>query len=255
MKSVLLSGCVCLASIISFAQPTSRVRSGNNLRWAMNGSTEVMDGDLVQQYGSSDSTAYKRYSIVTTTEAARNPHTTHFSSVQGQCDNNSMVLTWVAIQQSGADRYEIEQSADGVSNWNMIGSVLANQTQTGASSYSYNHYKNAANLFFRIAVVSRSGERLFSSVFKSPCSANSFLSVIPNPVYSTTILKIGASVPEKVRLMIVDTKGMILQRRDVTLSQGTNSLALDMSSLSPGFYSLAIQRMNGKQDILNVIKQ
>lgn len=255
MKNVVWSVCFCLVSITALTQTGSRVRSGNNLRWAMNGSTEIMDRDLTQHYGNSDSSLLKHYKIVTTSATVNNPHLTSFSSVKGQCNNNSMTLSWVAVQQPGTDRYEIEQSADGVSHWKVIGSVLANQTQTGTASYNFNYYKNAANLFFRIAVVSNTGERLYSSLFKSPCSVNSFLSIVPNPIYSTAILRIGSQTTERVRLMVVDTRGNILQKRETTLSQGANSLTLDMSGLTPGYYNIAIQRMNGTQDVLNVLKQ
>jgi hypothetical protein len=255
MKKLVFAGCFYLVCIAGFTQTGNRVRSGNNLRWAMSGSTEIMEGDLVQHYGTSDSAAYKRNNTVTISTTASNPRVTHFSSVQGQCDNNSMVLSWVAIQQPGTERYEIEHSPDGVSDWKVVGSVLANKTQTGASSYSFNYYKNAANLFFRVAVISNSGERLSSSIFKSPCSVNSFLSIVPNPIYNTAILRIGSSTTERVRLMIVDTRGAVVQRRDATLSQGANSLTLNMSGLTTGYYSVAIQRMSGKQDVLNVFKQ
>ena len=255
MKAIMITSCFIFISIAAVSQQGSRVRSGNNLRWAMNGSVEIMEGDLAQQYGTSDSATYKRFNTTNNSATTTNPRLTRFSAVQGQCDNNSLVLNWTAVQQSGAERYEIEQSTDGVSNWKNVGTVLANQTQVGTSTYSFNYYKNASDLFFRIVAVSSNAERLYSSIFKSPCSVNSFLSIVPNPVYSSAVLRIGAQTTEKVRILVVDTRGTIVQRKDVTLSQGANSHTLDMSSLRPGYYSVAIQRSNGKQDVLNVVKQ
>ena len=255
MKNVIIAGCLSFFSIVAAAQQGNRVRSGNNLRWAMNGSVEIMEGDLAQQYGTSDSASFKRFNTANNTATTNNPRLTRFSTVQGQCDNNSLVLNWSAVQQPGTDRYEIEQSTDGVSNWKNVGTVLANQTQVGTSVYSFNYYKNASDLFFRIVAVSANAERLYISIFKSPCSVNSFLSIVPNPVYSSAVLRIGAQATEKIRILLVDTRGNIVQRKDLTLSQGANSHTLDMSGLTPGYYSVAIQRGNGKQDILNVVKQ
>jgi hypothetical protein len=57
------------------------------------------------------------------------------------------------------------------------------------------------------------------------------------------------------KILVVDAGGVIVQSRDFTLMQGTNNLSLDLSSLHAGYYTLAIQWMSGKQDILNILKQ
>ena len=64
MKNVIIAGCLSFFSIVAAAQQGNRVRSGNNLRWAMNGSVEIMEGDLAQQYGTSDSASFKRFNKV-----------------------------------------------------------------------------------------------------------------------------------------------------------------------------------------------
>ena len=252
---MLLLGCFYLVASSSNAQVASRVKSGTPLRWGMNSSIEIMEGDLKQHYGTTDTAVNKRYRATTSPETITNLHSVRFRNVQAQCDANSMLVNWIATQQSETNFFEIEQSDDNSNIWKVIGAVPASQTQPGQSSYTFTYYKNAPNSVFRIAAIAHTGERLYSSIFESPCTANSFLSITPNPVYSTTTLRIGSSTPTKLKLLLVDTRGAVVQNRDVSILQGSNSLSLDMSNLPPGYYTLAIQWMNGKQNILNMIKK
>jgi hypothetical protein len=81
------------------------------------------------------------------------------------------------------------------------------------------------------------------------------LSVTPNPVQSTTTLRIASPTATKAKLLLMYSNGLVIQTRDVSLSEGINSLSWDMNKLQTGYYSLAIQWMGGKQDVLNVIKR
>src|SRR5215203_523971 len=244
MRRILLLGCFYFVVLSGNTQLTSRVKSGTPLRWGMNSSFEILEGDLRQHYGTTDTAANKRNTSVTPNETITNLRSIRFRNVQAQCDANSMLVNWVSTQQSGANFFEIEQSDDNSNNWKVIGAVPADQTQQGQSSYAFRYYKNAPNSVFRIAAVANTGERLYSSVFESPCSVNSFLSITPNPVYSTTTLRVGSSTPTKLKLLLVDTRGTVVQNRDVSILQGSNSLSLDMSNLPRGYYTLAIQWMN-----------
>lgn len=254
MRSLILMGCLWLLAIAGYSQSNGRVRSGTPLRWSVNGSVEIMEGDLTQYYGSNDSNII--YTRTSTYESATlgNPHLTRFANVQGLCEQNSVQLNWVARQQFNADRYDIEQSTDG-RNWTSIGMVPANRTDFGEANYNFNYTKNAGNVFFRINALSTTGERVYSSVIESPCSNNAYRSITPNPVYSTTTVRIGSPVATKAKMMLVNSSGVIVQVRDATMLPGTNQLPVDMSSLPTGFYSLFIQWAGGRSDVMKLMKQ
>lgn len=254
MKTVILMGCLYFLSITLHAQG-NRVRSGNLLRWGMNGSIEVMEGDLTQYYGSSDSNKVYRLSSTYANPTFTNPRAIRFSSVQALCQQNGVQLTWSALQeQYSADRYEIEQSADGY-QWTNLGTMLANRIEVGEASYNFSSTKNAANVVYRISAVNATGERTYSSIIQSPCSATSYLAVSVNPVYSTTSIRVGTPVATKVKLLLLNSNGVVMQTRDATLGAGTNQLPLNMSGIAPGFYSAVIQWVGGKTDIIKLVKQ
>lgn len=254
MRSLLLMGCLCLITTMVLSQPNGRVRSGTPLRWSMNGSVEIMEGDLTQYYGSSDSNVVYTRTSTYESPTLGNPHITRFASVQGLCEQNAMQLSWVALQQASADRYEIEQSVDG-RKWTIAGVVPANRSDLGEASYTFSYNKNAAGVFFRINALSTTGERFYSSVIESPCSSNSYRAVTPNPVYSTTTVRIGSPVASKAKLMLVNSNGVIMQVRDASLTAGTNQVTVDMSGFPAGYYNLFIQWRGGRSDNIKLIKQ
>ena len=148
----------------------------------------------------------------------------------------------------------MEQSADG-SNWTNIGIVPANRTDLGEAAYSFNYNKNAENVLFRITAVSNTGERAYTSMIESPCSNAAYLAVTPNPVYSTATVKIGSPVAGKIKLMLVNSSGVVVQSSNRSLTAGLNQVSMDMSRLTSGYYVLYIQRADGRQDVLNIVKQ
>ena len=248
--------CLCLSVLLTQAQTNGRVRSGNLLRWGMNGSVETLEGNLAVYYGSNDTVNYNRTVLTNSSNSntVRNPFSTRFVSVKGLCEQNSVTLSWVAVQQSGADRFEIEESPDG-RRWTSVGMLPANKSEVGEASYNFNFTKNSSNTLFRVSAVSNTGEKLYSPLVESPCSPNSYLAVTPNPVYSTTTVRVGSPIATKVKLMLVDGSGVVLQNREATLIAGTNQVPVDMSTLPAGAYTLSIQWQKGKQDVLSVIKQ
>lgn len=255
MRRMILMGCLGLLSLVTHAQRSNgRVPSGTPLKWSMNGSVEVMPGDLSYYYGSTDSAAsFLRNPTPASTALGGNPYDTRFASVQAHCNNNAMTFEWMAVQRFNADRYEIEQSTDG-RNWTVIGVMPANQTEFGEAAYNFTYNKNVSNALFRITATSIGGERTFSSLLESPCDANSYIGVTQNPVYSTTTVRIGSPTAVRVRLTLLDSHGAAVHSSDASLNSGINSLPLDMSRLPRGAYTLVIQWRNGKQETLQLAK-
>jgi hypothetical protein len=253
---MILMGCLWGLSLATYAQRSNgRVPSGTPLKWSMNGSVEVMPGDLAYYYSSADSAATnRRLTLVSNTALGGNPNATRFASVQPQCNNNSMTLNWVAVQQFNADRYEIEQSTDG-RNWTVIGVVPANRTEFGEASYNFTYNKNASDAVFRITATSTGGDRVSSAVLESPCSNNAYVGVTENPVYSSTTVRIGSPTTARVQMALLDSRGAAVYSREASLSAGINNIPLDLGRLPRGGYTLVISWRNGKQETIKLSKE
>lgn len=254
MRSMIWIGCLCLLTITSQAQG-NRVRSGTPLRWGMNGSIEIMEGDLATYHGSTDTNTINRRNVVpVSTPVSGNPNATRFASVQGLCSQNSVLLNWVALQHSGADRFDIEQSTNG-RNWTNVGVVPANRTDFGEVSYSFNYDRNTANTLFRVSAVSNTGERVYSSIIESPCSPNAYMAITPNPAYNATTVRVGSPVATRAKLLLINSVGVVVQASNQNLAQGINSIPLNLGNVSKGYYTLVIQWNSGRQDELRLVKQ
>ena len=255
MKSAILTGCLWVLAVAANAQDDSRVPSGTPIKWGMNGSVEIMPGNLKTYYGSNDTaTAHLRGRTGYATALGGNPNTTRFASLRAQCDNNAMVLQWTAVQQFGTDNYEIEQSSDG-RNWKVVGAVPANRTELGEANYRFNYNREARDGFYRITATTIGGDRVVSSVMESPCSNNSYLALTPNPVYSSTTVRIGSPVAGKVKMTVLNAGGAVVMSRDASLVSGINHLPLDMSRVPRGQYTVVISWRNGRQETLPLVKQ
>lgn len=254
MRSVILTGCLWVLATAAYAQSDMRVPSGP-VKWGQNSSVEIMPGNLKTYYGTNDTaTAHLQGRTGYTTAVGGSSTATRFASLQAQCDNNAMVLRWMAVQQFGADNYEIEKSADG-RNWRTIGVVPANRTEFGEANYGFKYNNEDRDAFFRITATSIGGDRVFSSVVESPCSNTNYLAITPNPVYSSTTVRIGSPTAAKVKMVVLDAKGSVVMSRDASLVSGVNHLPLDMSRVPRGQYTLVISWLNGKQEVLNLVKQ
>jgi hypothetical protein len=250
MRSTILVVCLGLLGITSHAQSGNRVMPLNPLRQGDGKMFSSNDQFLFNSPDTSNSNQLNR-PIKT---GLGNPHALRINSFQIQNDLNSVQLDWTAVQQqSDADYFEIQQSDNSNGNWKTVGIVPANRSQTGQIPYSFDYNKSLGDAWFRVAAVTRSGDRIYSSVAES--SIYNILGVTPNPVLSTAVVRIGAASTANLKLVLINYSGLVVQTRETTVTRGSNSFSLDMSNLQKGYYTLNIIWPNGKQDALKILKQ
>ena len=253
MKRMILVMCMWFA-IAANAQYDERDRlvSINPLRNG-DGSFVKTNNPLFFNNISTDTTTAKRQRISTTSSG--DPYAFRISSIQAQCDLNSLQLNWTTIQQQAdADHFDIEQSNDGGVTWTNIGMVPATRFKTGNVGYSFTYNKSLGNVDFRVAAVNIAGERRFSSIVRSACSNTNLLSV-DNLVYNTANIRIGSPRTQNVKMILTDENGMPVRAREAGLTQGVNSISLDMSGLHKGIYMLTIIWPGGAQQSVKMVKQ
>jgi hypothetical protein len=177
------------------------------------------------------------------------------NSIQALCDVNSLELKWTSVQrQSDADYFDIEQSDDAGITWTKISSTPANRYQMGNVPYNFIFNKSLGNVDLRVAAVNTSGEKRYSSIVRSACSNTNLLSV-DNLVYSTANIRIGSAVTQNIKMILVNSSGIVVRAREAGLTQGVNSISLDMSGLHTDIYTLTIIWTGGGQRSVQIVKK
>ena len=253
MKRTIIVMCFGLLACIANAQYNERDRfvSINPLRNG-DGSFVKANNPLFYNNSSTDTTLSKKR--IASTTSSKDPFAFRINSIQALCDLNSLQLNWTTIQQqSDADHFEIEQSSDGGITWTNIGILPASRNQTGNISYNFIYNKSLGNVDLRVAAVNIGGEKRYSSIVRSACSNTNLLSV-DNLVYSTAHVHIGSPRTQNVKMILTDASGVAVQAREAGLTQGINSISLDMGGLRKGIYMLTIIWPGGAQQSVKMVK-
>lgn len=254
MKRMILVMCMGLLALAAYTQYDERDRLvGINPLRNGDGSFMKANNPLFYNSTSTDTTTAKRTKLQIASSG--DPFAFRISSIQALCDLNSLQLNWTTIQQqSDADHFEIEQSNDGGATWTNIGILPATRFKTGAIPYSFVYNKSLGNVDLRVAAVNIGGEKRYSAIVRSACSNNNLFSV-DNLVYSSANLRIGSSITQNVKLVLTNQSGLPVLAREAGLTQGVNSITLDMGSLGKGIYVLTVIWPGGIQQSAKIIKQ
>ena len=231
----------------------NRIANINPLR---NGDGTFMraNNPLYYNNNSADTVWMKRRTPVAT-NGSGDPFAFRIRTLQVLCDLNSVQLNWTTIQQQAdADYFDIEESSDRGVTWTSIGTMPAARSTIGEVPYNFVYTKSLGNVDLRIAAVNIAGERRYSTVARSACSDNNLFSV-DNLVYSTANVRIGSPRTQNVKMVLTNQSGVVVQVREAGLTQGINSISLDMSNLSKGFYVLTVVWQGGRQESVKMVKK
>jgi len=254
MKRMIIVMCTAFFAIATHAQYDERDRlvSINPLRNG-DGSFVKANNPLFYNTTSADTALAKKRRLYTSSNG--DAFAFRINSVQALCDLNSLQLNWTTLQQQpDADHFEIEQSSDGGITWTAIGSLPATRFKTGNVSYNFIYNKSLANVDLRVAAINIAGEKRYSPVVRSACNNTNLLSV-DNLVYSTANVRIGSPGTQNVKMILTNQSGIAVQAKEAGLTQGVNSISLDMSSLHRGIYMLTIIWPGGAQQSVKIVKQ
>lgn len=249
---IVIGMCLAIAANAQF-NDNNRIANINPLR---NGDGTFMRADNPLYYNNNSAdTIWTKRKTSTATNSTGSPFAFRIRSLQVLCNLNAVQINWTTIQQQpDADYFEIEESSDRGITWTSIGVLPATRSITGEVPYNFVYSKALGNVDLRIAAVNIAGERRYSAIARSACSDNNLLSA-DNLVYSTANVRIGSPGAQNVRMLLTNQSGNVVQEREAGLTQGINSISVDMSSLSKGFYVLTVVWQGGRQESIKMVKK
>jgi hypothetical protein len=169
-------------------------------------------------------------------------------------NNESGIITWEIENSENVLSFEVEKSVDN-SPFKSIGSV---EVESKKLEYTFDDRAlNAGSNLYRIKSVLLDGEIKYSNTVAVIHKVNKVLvtSVSPNPVQSTTRITISSPARTAMRFTLHDMQGKILKQWQQALSEGTNTMSLQMDNFRSGIYFLSASDGNIKTNTVRIVKQ
>jgi dienelactone hydrolase len=176
-----------------------------------------------------------------------------FVYFNSQCSNGITALQWKTAQEQNTKSFSIQRSTDGTS-WSEIVTIAAAGQSTQEKSYAYQDKNPGSNSMYRIVQYDLNGQYTVSSIVKNSCSAKYGVSLYPNPTIDFTSLNLNLERSTKITLQLVDSKGAVLQRRQIQLPAGNTTILLNLSTYPKGVYGVNVQ-YNNEMKTIKLIKK
>ena len=148
------------------------------------------------------------------------------------------VLDWHMSNDEEVVYYEVQRSYDG-NNYQAIGTV-----QKNIQDYSFTDYAaEEETVFYRLIMYDNAGHQQYSNVviLKSTNSALLKIALMPNPVRDRASLKIESGRAANATIRIINSLGVIVSIKNVSLNKGENTICLhDIIRLHSGAYQVVV---------------
>lgn len=162
-------------------------------------------------------------------------------------ESSTALIKWATTMETNSDRFEIEKSLNG-KNWNKIGSVASNGESNALKNYGYVDVNpsNGENLY-RLRMVDKDNTFAYSRIqsVKFEGLTGQDLSVYPNPSSDFIKLRDAENV---LAVSITDIKGITVYQTG-KVSEGE----ISVKNLTPGMYSVRIERKNGLSSVQKLV--
>lgn len=160
--------------------------------------------------------------------------------VSAQTDERQTHISWKVARELDNDRFVVERSKSGLSDWVKIGEIPSLGDTEEVRSYTFadqsrNKYQNA---YYRIRQIDHSGSFSFSDLAKAKGTLSEELKIFPNP---HTAGPIEIVFPKEIDLehafvRVVGTQSTTLYESELQIEQ----LKSRLQALSPGIYTVQV---------------
>lgn len=164
-----------------------------------------------------------------------------FDLKEDVCHTN---IYWTTETEENAAHFILEKSHDG-RTFNSIAKIQASGNSSSSLHYQFKDTDVGKASYYRLKNVDMDGSFNYSDLIYSnghTCNKDLAIhSLYPNPVKAHLTISMQLAQKTKVSIEIVDVLGKVVLTQMKDLSEGTNTLDLDMSTLNEGIYFMKIQ--------------
>jgi hypothetical protein len=149
---------------------------------------------------------------------------------------NTAILRWSISDEIRPDHYNVERSTDGA-----IFSTIAFLPADHPSA-QFTEQLSAGAYFYRIRLSDIDGRYQFSPIRSIRIMGSPLLRIWSNPIQGNQLqLDIALLQPGMAHIGITDRCGIELLQKNLSLSNGSNRVNIDLPALAPGLYFVQVQ--------------
>lgn len=166
-------------------------------------------------------------------------------------------VSWQTASEANAASFEVERK-DKSGQWTKLGTLKAKGNSSSTLSYSFTDINAAVDQtwYYRLKLNDADGRYTYSTiavVVAQQMTGPTQFSVYPNPFANDLFVTINAGQEQKVKLIIIDISGKVIEERSVAATEGLQTLALKTESLQAGIYFITAEA-NGKRETQKLVK-
>jgi len=186
--------------------------------------------------------------IVLTVNASTTP--VKLTSFNASAAGSKVNLSWTTATEVNTDHFAVERSIDG-RNFSTVITLKASGNTSSTVSYASidNVSSLSGTIYYRLKSVDKNGQFNYSAVKTVSLKLTKGLisGLYPNPAKSGQDIKVSYQSVQSGSAVInlVNTLGKKVYSGAVTVTEGTNTLSVSSSHLSPGIYYLSVSNSNG----------
>lgn len=168
-----------------------------------------------------------------------------FAKLKAYQREKGIKIDWIVEAETGIEKYEVEKSNDG-KRFENIADVQLKRSIASVQSYTYfDANVNAANNYYRIKIIEKSGDIKYSDVVKVALNrGKSTISVFPNPLKGSVIgLRVGNLDKGNYNLSLYNNFGQSVYKGLIEHNGGAAIYNIFLGrQISRGVYNLHISK-------------
>ncbi len=176
------------------------------------------------------------------------------NGLKGESLDIGVLLSWSTTNETDNSLFIIEKSGNGL-KFEASGSIDGAGTSMTPKKYSFLDIRaGSGSTYYRLKQVDYDGSYQYSEILEVRTTReNQFIVAdMSSEMTSTTFdMTIEAKVITPLNCQLRDARGEVVREQFLTLSQGLNTISLDLSDQSEGLYRLALMAGN-EEEVLTV---
>ena len=168
---------------------------------------------------------------------------TYFSFL-AQRNGASNNISWSTSQEFNTNYFSVERSADGI-NFREVGKIKAAGNSHINRQYQYTDvsFEKGIN-YYRLRIVDNDNFSKYSEIKTVNNAGAVNFDIYPNPVLNSMQINIASEKTGNGKIIITNVSGQTIYTDKVQVSQGMNSISINVNKFPSGAYVLKVQ-LNG----------